>query len=81
MRWTDALAGQFYLDGEPGHIAGGSVDATGSVLTLKLKGPATAKRVTYLTESKWSQDTLLVGANGLAALTFCDVPIETRTTP
>ena len=29
----------------------------------------------YLKESEWSQDKLLIGANGIAALTFCDVPI------
>ena len=42
---------------------------------------ATAQRITYLKESKWSQDTLLLGGNGLAALTFCDVPLETGKTP
>ena len=26
-------------------------------------------------EVAWNQDTLLLGANGLAALTFCEVPI------
>jgi hypothetical protein len=45
------------------------------VLTLKLKEPSSAKQITYLKEIVWSQDTLLVGANGLAALTFCEVPI------
>ena len=32
--------------------------------------------VTYLKEMDWSQDKLLIGVNGIAALTFCDVPIE-----
>ena len=71
--WTDALAGQFYLDGEKDKVASGSV--TGNVLTLKLKEPSSATKVTYLKEIAWKQDTLLNGANGLAALTFCDVPI------
>ena len=74
--WADGLAGQFYLDGEKDKVASGSV--TGNVLTLKLKGKeaSTAQRITYLKETAWSQDTLLNGANGLAALTFCEVPIE-----
>jgi len=71
--WLDSLATQFYLDGEPDRIASGS--AKGSTLTLKLKSPATPKTITYLQEKKWSQDTLLLGENGLAALTFCEVPI------
>ena len=71
--WADALAGQFYLDGEKGKIASGS--ASGNVLTLRLKEAFTAKKITYLKEIEWSQDMLLTGANGLAALTFCEVPI------
>ena len=43
--------------------------------TLKLKEPVAAKQITYLQEIAWSQDTLRMGANGLAALTFCEVPI------
>ena len=71
--WADALAGQFYLDGEKGKVASGSV--TGNVLTLKLNEASVAKKITYLKEIAWNQDTLLLGANGLAALTFCEVPI------
>jgi hypothetical protein len=71
--WNDTLAGQFYLDGEKDKVASGSV--TGNVLTLKLKEPSTATKITYLKEVAWNQDTLLNGANGLAALTFCEVPI------
>lgn len=72
--WNDNLAGQFYLDGAKDKVAGGSVD--GTRLTLKLKDAADVKTVTYLKESAWSQDTLLTGANGIAALTFCEVPID-----
>ena len=74
--WTDALAGQFYLDGEKDKVASGSV--SGNVLTLKLKEASTAQKITYLKEVAWSQDTLLTGANGLAALTFCEVPLPAR---
>ena len=72
--WTEALAGQFYPDGERDMVASGSV--TGSVLTLRLKKPSTATKIPYLKEVAWSQDTLLRGANGIAALTFCNVPLQ-----
>jgi hypothetical protein len=71
--WHDALVSQFYLGDTKDAVASGSV--RGSVLTLKLKERAEEKTVTYLKEAKWSQDTLLLGANGIAALTFCEVPI------
>ena len=73
MVWTDALVGQFYPDGEKGRIASGSL--SGKVLTLRLKEAFAAKTITYLKETDWSQDTLLTGANGIAALTFCEVPV------
>ena len=77
--WSDKLAGQFYLDGEKERVASGSV--TGNVLTLKLRTlkagiPSSAQKITYLKEIAWSQDTLLTGENGIAALTFCEVPIK-----
>ena len=46
------------------------------LLTLKLKEPFTATKITYLKESAWSQDKLVFGANGIAALSFCNVPIS-----
>ena len=73
VTWDDKLAGQFYLDGEKGKVASGSV--AGNVLTLKLKEPTSAKKITYLKEIEWSQEKLLMGANGLAALTFANVPL------
>jgi hypothetical protein len=71
--WLDALASQFYLDGEAGKVASGSV--SGNVLKLKLTAPASAKSITYLTDRKWDPKTLLYGRNGIAALTFCEVTI------
>ena len=71
--WTDALAGEFYLDGAKGEVASGSV--SGNVIMLKLKQSSAATKITYLKEMSWSQDRLLRGANGIAALTFCEVPI------
>ncbi len=72
--WADALASQFYLDEEKDKVASGVV--SGNVLILKLKQPAVAKTITYLKEVAWNQDSLLLGANGMAALTFCEVPIR-----
>ena len=71
--WQDALTDQFYLDGAPGKVASGTV--AGNLVTLKLKEPSTAKKITYLKEMSWTQDKLLWGGNGIAALTFCDVPV------
>ncbi|MFT5123925.1 MAG: hypothetical protein ACI97B_002560 [Verrucomicrobiales bacterium] len=74
ITWNDAMADQFFLDNEKGKVASGAVN--GSVLTLKLKEPSTAKTIAYIKELSWSPDHLVIGANGIAALTFCDVPIE-----
>ena len=77
MVWEDALASQFYLDHEAGKVVSGSV--SGNVVTLKLGAPATAKTITYLTDRRWNSKTLLCGKNGIAALTFCEAPIEAST--
>lgn len=71
--WTEKLASQFYFDGKSGTVAAGSVK--GNTLTLRLAGSSTAKTITYLDSKSWSQDNLLLGTNGIAALTFCEVPI------
>jgi hypothetical protein len=73
VAWKPELAGEFLLDGRRGRVAEGSV--TGNVLTLKLAEPGAAGRITYLESRAWSQDRLLMGANGIAALTFCEVPV------
>ena len=71
--WLDSLAGQFYLDNDKDKVAKGSVN--GNVITLQLKAPATTGKLTYLKEMNWNQNDLIFGSNGIAALTFCDVPI------
>ena len=71
--WLDSLAGQFYLDDAKDRVAKGSVN--GNVITLQLKAPATAGKITYIKEKNWNQNDLVFGKNGIAALTFCDVPI------
>jgi len=76
MVWADPLKTQFYLDGAASQVASGSL--SGKVITLRLKSPTTAQRITYLDSAKWSIDNLLCGENGIAALTFCNVPIATK---
>jgi hypothetical protein len=71
--WDNRLASEFYLDGQRGRVVSGSV--TGSVLTLQLAAHSTAGKLSYLDSNSWSQSRLLRGENGIAALTFCDVPI------
>ncbi len=72
--WDDSLVSEFYLDDVPGKVAAGST--AGNRLTLKLTEASAAKKITYLKEMSWSQNRLLIGKNGLAALTFCAVPIS-----
>jgi hypothetical protein len=76
VAWTDSLASQFYLDDAADQVASGK--ASGCVITLKLKAPSTAGTIAYLKDKTWSVDNLLYGANGIAALTFRDVPISTK---
>ena len=71
--WHDALRSEFYLDGKRADIVLGNV--SGNTLTLELRAPSTAQSLAYLHEKSWSQQRLLRGQNGLAALTFCNVPI------
>jgi hypothetical protein len=72
--WNDSLIREFYLDNKPGEITSGKV--SGNFIILKLKAPTAATNITYLRERDWSQDRLLLGTNGLATLTFCEVAIE-----
>ncbi len=78
VKWDNALAGQFYLDGEKGQVASGA--GAGNSVTLKLSGVSKAQKITYLDSKAWSQTTLLRGENGIAALTFCEVPLAPEPT-
>ena len=73
---TTELTTQFYLDGESGRFVSGTV--SGNRITLKLSTASTAQKLTYLDSKSWSQATLLRGENGIAALTFCEVPIASK---
>ena len=73
LLWDNVLTNQFYLDGESDRVASGQV--SGRFLTLKLKAGYTHRTITYLDSKSWSQQVLLRGENGIAALTFCEVPL------
>ena len=80
MTWNNLVANHIYLDGVRGKVASGAV--AGNRVTLKLTAARTARHLTYLDSRSWSQDQLLYGENGIAALTFCEVPIlPTRPIP
>jgi hypothetical protein len=74
VEWKDSLIDQFYLDGAKDQIA--TATASGNVLTLRLKQPSVAKSISYLKETSWNPEKLLRGKNGIAALTFCNVPLH-----
>jgi hypothetical protein len=73
VAWDDLQAVQFHLDDSNEAVIRGEV--TGNVLTLTLNKPATFQRITYLKEMSWKQELILMGRNGIAALTFCNVPV------
>jgi hypothetical protein len=71
----DAAAGRYYLDGLAGMVS--TVSHSGKVVKLTLTSASNAKAITYLKGIGWDgiQANLLYGSNGIAALTFADVPI------
>ena len=73
VQWGNALVSELYLDGESGKVASGT--ASGNVVRLKLTAASPAQKLTYLDSKSWGQSRLLRGENGIAALTFCEVPI------
>ena len=78
MSWHNGVPGLIYLDGLSGKVASGS--ASGKVVKLQLSAPSMASNITYLKGSiTWSQANLLYGSNGIAALTFAEVPLAVST--
>ena len=75
MAWKDAAKASFYLDDARAPIASGRV--SGNIVFLKLTGPTAATTFGYIKGRDWdgTPKNLLYGANGVAALTCCDVPI------
>jgi hypothetical protein len=74
--WTKELIDQFYLDDIKNHVDSATV--VGHVIKLKLKTASDATKITYLKEWSWTQEKLLMGKNGIAALTFCNVPVRSK---
>jgi len=80
VRWDPALVRDFWLDGSKDRIASGRTD--GNRLILTLNKAHEAKTITYLDSASWDPERLLRGINGIAALTFCEVPLESpKATP
>jgi hypothetical protein len=74
MVWDKGLAGHIYLDGLTDKIANARVDK--KVVYLTLTAPSNARRITYIKGDFWNaKEAFLKGKNGIAALTFCEVPI------
>ncbi|MCX6927284.1 MAG: IPT/TIG domain-containing protein [Verrucomicrobia bacterium] len=76
MAWNSAATVNLFLDKAAGKVSSGS--ASGNVIKLRLTGASTAQSIDYLEDASWdgSSASLLRGSNGIAALTFADVPIE-----
>ena len=75
MVWRAEQGKYLRLDGAAAEIIAGA--AEGHCLRLRLKAPTEAKVLGYLAGKDWdgTPQGLIEGANGIAALTFCDVAI------
>jgi hypothetical protein len=80
MMWKDVMKNEIYLDGVKAAVSGGS--AAGNLITLKLGAPSAAKTIGYISGRDWDgkPTNLIYGTNRIAALTFCDVPIDATAT-
>lgn len=74
--WSDNLKSEFYLSGKRGLVLSGV--ARQNTLELTFSEAVAGRALTYLDSAGWSQARLLRGVNGIAALTFCDVPTPAR---
>ena len=53
-----------------------SGEVSGNVLKLRLKAASEAKEITYVTDKNWDWGKLIIGQNGIAALTFAEVSLN-----
>jgi hypothetical protein len=81
VSWNPESVSNLYLDDAPAPIRSATVE--GDIVTLALAAPSQAATITYLRGRDWDGKpaNLLRGANGIAALTFCDVPLEAPAKP
>ena len=75
MAWNSQSTVNFYLDRIGGEVVSGS--ASGKVVTLQLARASSSRTIGYIVDQYWdgTSTNLLYGANGVAALTFFNVPI------
>jgi len=76
MIWKDACKAWLELDRTAAPITSGK--ATGNTITVQLSEPVSAKSIGYINGAHWDgmPDKLLYGTNGIAALAFSAVNIE-----
>ena len=75
VAWDNALIDRFWLDSVGGKVTAGA--ATGKEIRLKLAAPSTARTISYVNGDKWNhKQPIIRGLNGIAALTFCNVPLS-----
>ena len=75
LKWDEEIIERFYLDYDSAKLTAAS--GAGKIITLKLAGPSAAKSLSYVRGGKWKQEQDIIwGANDIAALTFCEVPIR-----
>jgi hypothetical protein len=83
--WNVGAPTMLFLQDASGAVAGSvsSGSATGNTIKLRVSGATNAATITYLKGLvSWQQANLLYGTNGIAALTFADVPVQAAdTTP
>ena len=80
VAWNPGAPTMLFLTNSAGATSGSvsSGSATGNTITLQVSGATNATAITYLKGLvSWQQANLLYGTNGIAALTFADVPIGT----
>jgi hypothetical protein len=83
MSWSNFSRPNYYVDDVGGKVTSGSV--SGNIVTLQLNSAAAANAtLDFLKDANWnlgeSVSSLLFGANGIPALTFADVPVQTAET-
>jgi hypothetical protein len=76
VKWDQAIADQLSLDGEENRVVSGKVE--GNVVRLKLSAAAKFKTITYVNGRSWNRLAQIRGENGIAALSFCEVPITSE---
>lgn len=75
VKWEDEVARQFHLDDDSTELK--AISGSGNRISLKLSKSSSASNLSYVRGGEWKQDQAIIrGSNGIAALTFCEVPIR-----